>query len=68
MTDPARHRWLALTATRLAGAAGAVFGVVLAGRAEALASKLLGVAIVVSAMAMMAIVPAALARRWRTPR
>ena len=65
--DPARTRWLAIVLARLAGSAGAVFGVVLLGRADTLGPKLLGLAIVLSAMAMMAIVPRSLARRWRSP-
>ena len=70
MTDPdttARNRWLALTLTRIAGSAGAIFGVVLIGRAQTIGPKILGVAIVLSALAMIATVPRALARRWRTP-
>ena len=63
----ARGRYFVLALSRLATAAGAVFGVVLLGRATTLAPKLLGVAIVVSALAVMAIVPRYLARRWRTP-
>lgn len=63
----ARRRWLLLTLIRLAGTAGAVFALVLIGRAHTLAPKLLGVAIVMAALLMMAIVPRALARRWRTP-
>lgn len=67
MSDPAMPRWLAIVATRLAGAAGAVFGVILLARADTLAPKLLGAAIVASALMMMATVPRALAHRWRTP-
>jgi hypothetical protein len=69
MTDDAlaRRRWLALVAVRLAGAVGGVFGLVLIGRAERLEPKLLGVLIVLSALFMIATVPRALARRWRTP-
>ena len=70
MTEPdttARNRWLALTLTRIAGSAGAIFGVVLIGRAQTLGPKILGVAIVLSALAMIATVPRSLARRWRTP-
>ena len=70
MTDPqttARNRWLAMTLTRIAGSAGAIFGVVLIGRAQTIGPKILGVAIVLSALAMIATVPRALARRWRTP-
>ncbi len=67
MSDPARNRWLAIVVARLAGAVGAVFGVVLLGRAETLGPKLLGLAIVLAALAVMAIVPASLARKWRSP-
>lgn len=63
----ARRRWLALVFARLAGTAGAVFGLVLVGRAHALGPKLLGVAIVLSALLMIATVPRALVRRWRSP-
>ncbi len=72
MTEPvsdatARNRYFAMTAARIAGAIGAVFGVVLLGRADDMAGKLLGVAIVLAALYMIATVPRALARRWRTP-
>ncbi|MBB6506341.1 putative membrane protein YfcA [Sphingomonas endophytica] len=68
MSDPARARWAAIVATRLAGTAGALLGVVLLGRAQTFGPKLLGVAIVVSALWMIATVPRALARRWRSPK
>lgn len=67
MSDPAKARWLAINAARLVGATGAVFGVVLIGRAETIGPKLLGVAIVLAALAVMAVVPASLARKWRSP-
>ncbi|EGI54249.1 putative membrane protein [Sphingomonas sp. S17] len=51
---------------RLIGVAGALFGVVLASRGVAWPHKVLGVAIVLSALAMIAIVPAGLAHRWRS--
>lgn len=63
----ARNRYFMMTAARLVSAAGAVFGIVLIGRADTLEPKILGVAIVVSALVVMAVVPPALARRWRTP-
>ena len=68
MSDEQAHRrWLAITLTRLAGTAGAVFGLVLTGRATTLAPQLLGIGIVLSALLMIAVVPRALARRWRSP-
>ncbi|MBP2275227.1 MULTISPECIES: hypothetical protein [Sphingomonas] len=70
MTDPdatIRNRYLAITATRLAGAAGALLGLVLIARADAPIPKVIGTALVLSALLMIAIVPRALAQRWRTP-
>ncbi|QQV76884.1 hypothetical protein H5J25_16055 [Sphingomonas aliaeris] len=70
MTDPdtlARNRYLAIVASRPVAAAGAVFGLVLLSRGISIGQKILGTAIVISAMIVMAVVPAALARRWRTP-
>ena len=74
MTDPvassdtvARNRYMMMAGSRLAGAGGAVLGVILLGRAQTLGPQMLGVAIVISAMTMMALVPRALAARWRTP-
>ena len=70
MTDPAiqaRNRWLIITGVRLLALAGAVFAVVLIGRAPTWPPKVLGVAIVLSALYMSWAVPASLAHRWRTP-
>ena len=63
----ARRRWFTIVAARLAGFAGVMFGLVLVLRAQDVAPKVLGIAIVLSAMAVIAIVPPALAHRWRTP-
>jgi hypothetical protein len=63
----ARRRWLAMVGSRLAGTAGAVFGLVLAARGHDWPIKVLGVAITLSALAVIAIIPASLAHRWRTP-
>ena len=63
----ARNRWLAITATRIAGSAGAIFGLILIARAQTIVPKILGVAIVLSALLMIATVPRSLAHRWRTP-
>ncbi|WP_326524884.1 hypothetical protein [Sphingomonas sp.] len=62
----ARKRWFALVATRLAATAGAVLGVILIARATDWPDKALGVAIVLAAIYLMAVVPLALARRWRS--
>lgn len=63
----ARRRWFVIVSTRLAGVAGAVFGLVLTGRAHTLGPQLLGIAIVLSGLLLIATVPRALAHRWRTP-
>lgn len=63
----ARNRWLAMVLVRLAGSIGAVFGVVLLGRADDTPTRVLGIAIVVAALYMIATVPRALAHKWRTP-
>lgn len=62
-----RNRFLLINAARLAGIAGAVFGIVLIGRFEQMPLKLLGGAIVLSAIYMSWTIPAALAHRWATP-
>ena len=71
MTDPnpeqSRNRFVVINAFRLLGTAGAVFGVILAAKTEQWPIKLLGGAIVLSALYMMWTIPAALAHRWRTP-
>lgn len=63
----ARNRYLMITATRLIGAAGAVFGLVLTTRYPQWQMKVLGGAIVLSAIYMSWVVPLALAHRWATP-
>lgn len=71
MTDlnatEARNRWLIINAFRLAGIAGAVLGIVLIGRFDRWPLKVLGAAIVLSAIYMSWTIPAALAHRWATP-
>lgn len=64
--DPARTRWLLLSAVRVAGALVATLGVVLIGRAESWGPRLLGIAIVVGALAMTGSVTGNLAHRWRS--
>lgn len=67
MSDPAFPRWLAITGVRVAAAFGGMLGVVLLGKARDLPTQALGVAIVIAALWVMASVPRALARRWKTP-
>lgn len=70
MTDPdatVRNRYFLLVGTRLVGTAGALLGLILIARADAVVPKVIGTALVISAMVMIATVPRALARRWRTP-
>jgi len=64
--EQARRRWAAIALVRLAGVAGAMLGLVLAARSVDWPSKLLGVAIVLSALVIIAVVPAGLAHRWRS--
>jgi hypothetical protein len=65
--DPARNRWLIMVLIRIVASAGAVLGLMLLTRATEWPPKLLCVAIVLSALYIMAVVPRALAHRWRTP-
>jgi drug/metabolite transporter (DMT)-like permease len=65
--DQARNRYFLMTGSRLLGVAGALLGLVLIGRAVAMEQKLIGLALVLAAMLFIAVVPRALARRWRTP-
>jgi uncharacterized membrane protein YfcA len=63
----ARQRYFTIVAARLAGVAGAVLGLVLVGRAPDLLTRIIGIALVLSALVVIATVPRSLARRWRTP-
>lgn len=62
-----RNRYYIMTGVRLVGAAGAVFGLILMARFQQWPLKMLGVAIVLSAIYMGWTIPAALAHRWATP-
>ncbi|OWK32826.1 hypothetical protein [Sphingomonas mucosissima] len=66
-TDLARSRWLILVLVRLATAAAAVLGIILLARSEDVPGRILGGAVVLSALWSMAVLPRALARRWRSP-
>lgn len=66
-TAVARRRWAVLVGVRIAGVAGAVLGLVLAARATSVPPKLIGILLVLTALVVIAVVPASLAHRWRTP-
>ncbi|ODP38669.1 hypothetical protein [Sphingomonas turrisvirgatae] len=65
--DPARNRYFAMVGTQLVAVIGAVFGLVLMGRAADWYVMILGGAILLASLYMMAVVPRAMARKWRTP-
>ncbi len=65
--DPARNRYFAMVGVQLVAVIGAVFGLVLAGRATGWVQTILGGAILLSGLYVMAVVPRAMARKWRTP-
>lgn len=62
----ARNRWFALVAIRIATAMGAVFGLIMVARAPDTAMRVLGAAIVLSALYAMAVVPRGLTSKWRS--
>jgi hypothetical protein len=63
----ARNRYFAIVGVNMLATAGAVFGLIVAGRAQNWEHSVLGGAILLSSLYMMAVVPRAMARRWRTP-
>jgi hypothetical protein len=63
----ARNRYYAMNAVNIVATAGAVFGLVIAGRSSTWTGSILGGAIILSALYVMAVVPRAMARRWKTP-
>lgn len=63
----ARNRYYIIAGVNLAATAGAVLGLLIAGRSVTTEHSLLGGALLLASLYMMAVVPRALARRWRTP-
>lgn len=63
----ARNRYYMMAGVNLLAAMGAVLGLVIAGRSHSWELTVLGGAIVLSSLYFMAVVPRAMARRWRTP-
>lgn len=66
MSDPARGRFLLIGLSRLAGAGGTIFGLVIATRASETLPKAIGIGLALAGLWVMAVVPRALARRWRS--
>lgn len=62
----ARNRWFVLVAIRIATACGAVFGLIVLARGADTPMRVLGVAIVLSALYAMAVVPRGLLAKWRS--
>ena len=62
----ARNRWFLLVAIRIATAMGAVFGLIVLARAPDTPMRVLGAAIVLSALYAMAVVPRGLTAKWRS--
>lgn len=70
MTDAdrlARNRYFMIAGVNLVATAGAIVGLLVAGRSNSWEGSVLGGAILLSALYVIAVVPRSLARRWRTP-
>ncbi|MBX9859515.1 MAG: hypothetical protein K2Y20_08000 [Sphingomonas sp.] len=70
MTDEdrtAQTRYYIMTLARISGAAGAVFGIVLLARAVEWPDQAIGLALTLASLFEMAVVPRALAARWKSP-
>lgn len=63
----ARKRYYVITGVNLAATAGAVLGLLIAGRSVTTEHTVLGGALILASLYMMAVVPRSLARRWRSP-
>ena len=70
MTDDERlaaKRYYLIQGVNLAAVAGAVLGLLIAGRSVTTFHAVLGGALLLTSLYMMATVPRALAKRWKTP-
>jgi hypothetical protein len=63
----ARKRYYAMQAVNLCGCAGAVLGLLIAGRSVTTFHTMLGGTLVLASLYVMAAVPKAMAKRWKTP-
>ena len=70
MTDAdriARNRYFLMTGVNLVAVGGAVLGLLIAGRSQDNLTSILGGALILVSLYCMAIVPRAMARKWKTP-
>ena len=70
MTDAdrlAQKRYYLIQGVNIAACAGAVLGLLIAGRSITTFHTVLGGALLLASLYMMAVVPRALAKRWKTP-
>jgi hypothetical protein len=63
----ARKRYYMIQGVNIAACAGAVLGLLIAGRSVTTFHTMLGGALILASLYKMAVVPRALARRWKTP-
>ena len=63
----ARRRYYAMQAVNIIGCAGAVLGLYVAGRSTTQFYTLIGGLMTLSSLYLMAVVPKAMAKRWKTP-
>ncbi|RYY34317.1 MAG: hypothetical protein EOP59_16570 [Sphingomonadales bacterium] len=63
----ARKRYYAMQAVNIAGVGGAVLGLLIAGRSVTTFHTMLGGALILASLYVMAAVPQAMAKRWKTP-
>ena len=70
MTDAdriARNRYFIMTGVNLGAVAGAVLGLLIAGRSQDNVTSILGGALILASLYIMATVPRAMARKWKSP-
>lgn len=65
--DLARRRYFMMAGVNMIATLGALFGLYLVGRSNGGTPALIGGGIVLAALYVMAVVPRAMARRWKTP-
>ncbi|RYY36815.1 MAG: hypothetical protein EOP59_14270 [Sphingomonadales bacterium] len=63
----ARKRYYAMQAVNIVGCGGAVLGLLIAGRSVTTFHSMLGGTLILASLYVMAVVPRAMAKRWKTP-